>query len=108
MFVSAHSTVILFGAVFGISYLATVVATTAWVNTVLPADARGLVLGVMWGVHMLAVAVSSQLGAVLADAQNGYDVPIVASVLLTAVAAMAVHRQPDPNRSAVEAELPVA
>ncbi|NLU80668.1 MFS transporter [Micromonospora sp. HNM0581] len=97
LFVGSPVTVIAFGAVFGVSYLATVVATTVWVNRTLPPGMRGTALGVLWAVHMLSVAATSQIGAVLADLQHSYTITIVASAVLTAAAVVLVAVQPSPD-----------
>ncbi|HEX5541041.1 MAG TPA: MFS transporter [Micromonospora sp.] len=97
LFVSNPASVIAFGAVFGVSYLGTVVATTMWVNRVLPAGVRGTALGVLWAVHMLAVAATSQLGAMLADLYRNYTATIVGSAVLTTASVVLVAVQPSPN-----------
>ncbi|WP_428965954.1 MFS transporter [Micromonospora fluostatini] len=97
LFVGAPSTVLAFGAVFGASYLATVVATTIWVNRILPPGVRGTALGVLWAVHMLSVAVTSQVGAILADLHHSYTATIVASAVLTTGAVILVAAQPSPD-----------
>ena len=96
-FFSSNIMVILFGAAFGASYLATVIATTVWISRLMPQGTRGTAIGLLWTVHMVAVAVSSQAGAVLADLQHNYLVTIVASVLLTTAAAILVGILPDPD-----------
>jgi predicted MFS family arabinose efflux permease len=97
LFISSSATVVAFGAVFGASYLATVVATTVWVNRVLPPGVRGTALGVLWAVHMLAVAGTSQLGAMLADLYHNYTATIVGSAVLTAASVLLVVIQPSPD-----------
>ncbi|WP_181070391.1 MFS transporter [Rathayibacter rathayi] len=62
-----------FGVVFGSSYLMTVVATTVWIVESYPARVRGLLLGVLWAVHQVGAALSSQVGAVLHDHVGGYE-----------------------------------
>jgi len=108
LFVSTHQLVIVFGAMFGASYLATVVATTMWVNRILAPGVRGTVLGVLWAVHMMAVAVSSQAGAMLADLQHGYTTTIVATAAFAAGAALVVARQQDPDADTTEPPGPAA
>lgn len=100
-FFAADSVVILFGALFGASYLATVVATTVWLNRVMPAGAQGTALGLLWAVHMVAVALSSQLGAMLADIRHSYLALIVASIGLALGAATIVAAQPNPDAEPV-------
>lgn len=97
LFISSGVGAVAFGAVFGASYLATVVATTIWANRVLPVGVRGTALGVMWAVHMLSVAVTSQVGAMLADVYHNYTATIVGSALLTTASVILVVTQPSPN-----------
>jgi len=97
LFVTSQSTMVAFGAVFGASYLATLVATTVWVNRVLPPGVRGTALGVLWAVHMLAVAGTSQLGAMLADLHHNYTATIIGSAVLTVGSVVLVVMQPSPD-----------
>lgn len=108
-FFSSAAMVVLFGAMFGASYLATVVATTIWITKIVPQGSRGTVIGVLWAIHMIGVALSSQLGAVLADAQGGYTLTILLSIVLTTGAAFLVGALPDPTRAggAPEGAVPV-
>ncbi|XVS66956.1 MFS transporter [Actinosynnema sp. CA-299493] len=105
-FFAAEFTVLVFGALFGASYLVTVVATTMWIAKILPRGRKGTAIGVLWALHMVAVAVGSQLGAVLADAAGSYLPVILVSVVLTLGAIVLVALQPDPD--AVDAGEPVA
>ncbi|MFF3868872.1 MFS transporter [Micromonospora sp. NPDC001898] len=107
LFVNSPATVIAFGAVFGVSYLATVVATTVWATRALPPGVRGTALGVLWAVHMLAVAATSQVGAILADLQHSYTVTIGASAVLTLAAVVLVAVQPSPDDRVANAAPPV-
>lgn len=97
LFVTSQATMVAFGAVFGVSYLATLVATTVWVNRVLPPGVRGTALGVLWAVHMLAVAGTSQLGAMLADLHHNYTATIIGSAVLTVGSVLLVVMQPSPD-----------
>jgi predicted MFS family arabinose efflux permease len=107
-FFPSHLVVILFGAAFGASYLATVIATTIWITRIMPAGTRGAAIGLFWGVHMVAVAISSQVGAILADVQQSYALTILASVVLTTVGAALVGIQPDPDANVAGRRVPSA
>lgn len=98
--------VIGFGAVFGVSYLATVVATTVWLTRVMPPGTLGTAVGLLWTVHMLAVATGSQVGAILADVQHSYLLTILASAAITlgAVVIVAAQPSPDSKKTVVEEE----
>jgi predicted MFS family arabinose efflux permease len=61
-----------FAALFGVSYLATVVVTTMCVLAVAPPGTKGLAVGLMWSVHQLGATLSSQLGALSRDATGSY------------------------------------
>ncbi|WNV82634.1 MFS transporter [Umezawaea sp. Da 62-37] len=96
-FFDSDVAVLAFGAVFGASYLATVVATTVWITQIVPKGSRGTALGVLWSLHMVAVALSSQVGAIIADVEHSYIPMILGCAALTTAAAILVSRQPDPN-----------
>lgn len=96
LIIDSVATAVAFGVVFGVSYLATVVATTVWVSKALPVGSRGTALGVLWAVHMLSVAVASQVGAMLADVYHDYTATIVGSTVLTAISVLLVAAQPNP------------
>jgi hypothetical protein len=67
------------------------------VNRVLPAGVRGTALGVLWAVHMLAVAGTSQLGAMLADLHHNYTATIIGSAVLTTASVLLVVSQSSPD-----------
>ncbi|MGW0393153.1 MFS transporter [Streptomyces sp. NPDC003042] len=79
-----------FGVVFGISYLATVIATTMWAARVLPVHVRGFGMGLVWAVHALGTALSSQVGALMADAMHSYTAVTLACAGLAAAACVLV------------------
>jgi predicted MFS family arabinose efflux permease len=106
-FFPANAMVIAFGAVFGASYLATVIATTIWATRVMPQGTRGTAIGLLWLVHMVGVAASSQGGAILADIRGNYTATIATSIVLTMAAAFMVSLLPNPPTDA-DADQPVA
>ncbi|GAA3293573.1 hypothetical protein GCM10020295_15780 [Streptomyces cinereospinus] len=81
---------LLFGTVFGLSYLASVIATSMWIARVLPVSVRGTAMGLVWMVHALGVALSSQFGAVMQDRTHSYVPIILSCAVLTAVSALTV------------------
>jgi predicted MFS family arabinose efflux permease len=87
-----------FGAVFGASYLATVVATTMWLIRSLPVEARGTGIGLVWLVHSIGVAVSSQLGAYSNDLFGSYQLAILLTAVLVFGAAAITATLPDRHR----------
>jgi predicted MFS family arabinose efflux permease len=106
-FFDSHTMVILFGAMFGASYLATVVATTVWITRLMPAGTRGTAIGLLWTVHMIAVAISSQGGAMLADLQHSYGITITVSVLLALAASALAVLLPEPKTASTPDRSPV-
>ncbi|MFD6417781.1 MFS transporter [Streptomyces sp. NPDC060194] len=90
--------VMAFGIVFGISYLATVVATTMWAAGALPARVRGTGMGLVWAIHAAGTAIGSQAGASLADLTGSYTVATLASAALAACACLLVSVTPAPGR----------
>ncbi|MDQ3403951.1 MAG: MFS transporter [Actinomycetota bacterium] len=99
VFVSGPSTALMitFGALFGASYLASVVATTSWLAKILPPGVRGTAIGVLWTIHMIAVALSSQTGAMIADATGSYLAMILICTALTLGSTAIIAFQPDPD-----------
>ncbi|MFI5801291.1 MFS transporter [Streptomyces sp. NPDC051561] len=88
--------VMAFGIIFGISYLATVVATTMWAASALPERVRGTGMGLVWAVHAAGTAIGSQAGASLADLTGSYAVATLASATLAACACLLVSITPAP------------
>ncbi|MGW6564471.1 MFS transporter [Streptomyces sp. NPDC054975] len=89
--------VMVFGVIFGISYLATVVATTMWAASALPERVRGTGMGLVWAVHAAGTAIGSQAGATLADLTGSYTVATLASAALAACACLLVSITPAPR-----------
>lgn len=91
--------VLLFGAVFGASYLVTVVATSMWVLAAFPVEIKGAVMGLMWTVHQVGAALSSQLGAVSHDSDGSYVPAILATGGFALVATLLIASLPSPRRA---------
>ncbi|MBE8471381.1 MFS transporter [Streptomyces justiciae] len=81
---------IAFGIVFGISYLATVIATTMWAARVLPVEVRGFGMGLVWTVHALGTALTSEVGALMADSTHSYTPVTLGCAALAAAACVLV------------------
>lgn len=96
-FFASSAAVIVFGAAFGASFLATIVATTVWLTRVVPAGSAGAAIGVLWTLHMVAFALTSQVGAMLADVQGHYLSTIVFGAAIAVGSAVLVGLQPDPG-----------
>ncbi|GGX13573.1 MFS transporter [Streptomyces noursei] len=65
-----------FGLLFGISYLGTVVAGSMYLLNALDLRAKGLALGMMWCLHQVSAFAASEAGGLSFDALHSYD-PIV-------------------------------
>lgn len=89
--------IMVFGIVFGVSYLATVVATTMWAARALPAQVRGTGMGLVWAVHAAGIAFGSQAGATLADQTGSYSLAAMASAALAACSCLLVSMTPAPE-----------
>jgi predicted MFS family arabinose efflux permease len=77
------ATSLAFGAAFGASYMLTVVATSLWVARLLPAGSRATAMGLVWTVHSIGAAASSQLGAYAAQSLDSYtQVSLVEAVVV--------------------------
>lgn len=92
-----------FGIVFGTSYMVTVIATTLWVGRILPPGVRATGMGLVWLVHQIGAALSSQLGAFAAQRSGSYGPVALAEagvVLLSALAVFWLPRPGGPNSPA--------
>ncbi len=103
MLLSATSEVhtLLFAAVFGASYLGTVVITSTYCFERYGAAVKGQVFGVLFMVHQVGAFVSVQLGALGFDHFHSYRPAIVCLVALTLLGAFAswmVLAEPAPRR----------
>jgi predicted MFS family arabinose efflux permease len=95
-FTPTAATSLIFGLVFGVSYMATVVATTLWVGRAVPAGAQATALGLVWTVHGIGAALSSQLGAVAAQHRHSYASVALAEPLVAVGSFALVARLPAP------------
>lgn len=75
--------IIIFAIIFGLSFMGTVIATTAIAVRNFPAN-KGFVLGLIWLSHQIGAFISVKYGGVLYDANSNYD----AILLLTACIAL--------------------
>ncbi|MCX2971525.1 MFS transporter [Streptomyces sp. TRM70308] len=89
--------VLAFGVIFGVSYLATVVATTMWAAKVLPVAVRGTGMGLVWTVHAVGTAIGSQAGASLADLTGSYAWATTGSAMLAAASCLLIALTPGPR-----------
>ncbi len=97
---------LVFGAVFGASYLVTVVATSVWVLRVFPVEVKGVAMGLIWTVHQIGAALTSQFGGVVFDRAHTY-VPVILTTGVVAVAAsLIVATIPGPRRSPSAVSVP--
>jgi MFS family permease len=78
-----------FAAVFGASYLGTVVLTSMFCFERYGSEIKGQVFGVLFFVHQLGAFASVQLGAWCYDRTGGYQPAIMVLAALTVVAALA-------------------
>ncbi|WP_438486020.1 MFS transporter [Streptomyces sp. S186] len=65
-----------FGLLFGISYMGTVVAGSMYLLNALDPRAKGLALGLMWCLHQVGAFAASEAGGLSFDALHSYD-PLV-------------------------------
>lgn len=75
--------IIIFAIIFGLSFMGTVVATTAIAVRNFPAN-KGFVLGLIWLSHQIGAFISVKYGGALYDANTNYD----AILFLTACIAL--------------------
>lgn len=79
-----------FVSLFGASYMATVVATSMWVFTVFPTELKGVVMGLIWTMHQIGAAISSEFGAIAHDHFGSYLPEILACGLVAIVSTVLV------------------
>ncbi len=100
------ASLMVFGVVFGSSYLVTVVATTVWIMRVFPVEVKGVAMGMIWTVHQIGAALTSQLGGVVYDREHSYVPVIIATGLIALVAAFVVATISSPDRGGTTVPLP--
>jgi predicted MFS family arabinose efflux permease len=71
-FTPTTATALGFGVIFGVSYMVTVVSTSLWVARLMPPGSRATAMGLVWTVHSIGAAASSQLGAYAAQSFHSY------------------------------------
>ncbi|MGK5730423.1 MFS transporter [Streptomyces sp. URMC 124] len=89
--------VLVFGVLFGASYLVTVVATSVWVLRVFPVEVKGVVMGLIWTAHQIGAALSSQLGGMIFDREHSYVPLIITSGCVAVFAMLLVATLPSPG-----------
>lgn len=72
-----------FGLLFGLSYLGTVVAGSLYLLNAIDSRSKGLALGLMWFVHQLGAFAASQGGGLSFDAFHSYN-PMILVAAATA------------------------
>lgn len=92
---------IVFGVVFGASYMVTVVATSVWLLNSFPLEIRGAVMGLAWTGHQIGAALSSQFGALSFDMTGSYVPEILAISVVALLAAVLIASVPAPRRDPV-------
>ncbi|MCW2292376.1 putative MFS family arabinose efflux permease [Pseudomonas sp. BIGb0408] len=81
-------TTYVFAALFGASYLGTVVLTSAFCFSIYGSEEKGKVFGMLFLVHQLGALAATQLGAMEYDRSQTYEFTIMALVLSTVAAAI--------------------
>ncbi|MEU2180865.1 MFS transporter [Streptomyces thermolilacinus] len=80
----------IFGLLFGITYLGTVVASSMYLINSLDARAKGLALGLMWFIHQIGAFVASEGGGISYDTLQSYDPVVVGSAVIALVSTVIV------------------
>lgn len=79
-----------FGLLFGITYLGTVVASSMYLINSLDARAKGLALGLMWFIHQIGAFVASEGGGISYDTLQSYDPVVVGSAVIALVSTVII------------------
>lgn len=72
-----------FAAVFGVSYMGTVIATTLYALDIFDVGSKGLALGLIWLTHQLGSAASSQGGGIAFTQLGSYLPAIVTAAVIS-------------------------
>ncbi|MFV2117496.1 MFS transporter [Streptomyces sp. Act-28] len=80
----------IFGLLFGITYLGTVVASSMYLINSLDARAKGLALGLMWFIHQIGAFVASEAGGISYDTLQTYDPVVVGAAAIAMVSAVII------------------
>lgn len=73
----------LFSAIFGLSYMGTVIATSLYGLELFPQGVKGFAIGVMWFVHQLGAFIATQVGAWVHDLHGDYHPAILGTMAVT-------------------------
>ncbi|MDT9698128.1 MFS transporter [Streptomyces sp. P17] len=79
-----------FGLLFGLTYLGTVIAGSMLLLDGLDARTKGLALGLMWFVHQIGAFAVSEAGGISYDTLRTYEPVVVASAGIAAVSCLLV------------------
>ncbi|MDQ2882572.1 MAG: MFS transporter [Actinomycetota bacterium] len=79
-----------FAAVFGISYMGSVIATTLYALDIFDSKSKGMALGLIWLAHQFGAAISSEGGAVVFTEFGSYRIAIVGSAVIALVSLLLV------------------
>lgn len=90
-----------FAALFGVSYMGTVIVSTMYVVEAFDEHTKGLALGMMWLGHQVGAALSAESGAISYDLTGSYNVIIVAVAIVTIISAATIAAAP-PSRPGAE------
>lgn len=75
----------LFAALFGISYLGTVVGTSMYTLSLFGKTLKGFAFGIIWLVHQLGAFVSTQWGANMFDWSGSYEWTVFATCVVAVI-----------------------
>ncbi|MFM2480930.1 MFS transporter [Celerinatantimonas sp. YJH-8] len=84
--------VLLFVSIFGISYMGTVIGTSAVSLHIFRKDIRGFAFGFIWLFHQIGAAVATQLGADLYDLEGNYQLMLLITGIFALVSALLASR----------------
>ena len=95
--------VLLFAAVFGLSFMGTVVGTSVVSLTIFSKEIKGFAFGFVWLFHQIGAVLATQLGANLYDLNGNYQLVLLVTGVIAMVSALLVLRirirVADPSRA---------
>jgi len=91
--------VLLFAAMFGLSYLGTVVGTSMYTLNLFGKEVKGFAFGFIWLAHQIGAFLSTQIGANIHDWYGNYEwtILITASIALISALVSLLFLKPNPE-----------
>jgi predicted MFS family arabinose efflux permease len=84
--------VLLFSAIFGLSFMGTVVGTSVASLSIFSKDIKGFAFGFVWLFHQIGALLATQIGAVLYDIEGNYMLALLITGIIAILSSLLVLR----------------